>query len=235
MIDRDHMNSAMNILPCGDSAVSLRFREEISPETHALVMAYMAAIEKAGLPGFIECVPSYCALMLIYDPMETSFDEICAAVRALDISASSIEASGETIVLPVCYGNEFGPDLSAVAAHAGLGEEEVIALHSSVDYPIYMLGFTPGFPYLGGMDARLATPRLKAPRTRVEAGSVGIAGAQTGVYPVASPGGWQIIGRTPARLYDPARREPFLLRAGQRLRFSPISAEEFARLSGGGK
>ncbi len=225
----------MKILPCGDCAVSIRFEEKIAPEIHARVMAMDGAIKRAALSGVMECVPSYCALMVRYDPLQLTYKEISDAISTLSPEEAAHGQEGEIVELPVLYGGEYGPDLEFVASRAGLSVEEAVRLHTSVDYPVYMLGFTPGFPYLGGMDARLRlnTPRLDTPRTGVPAGSVGIAGAQTGVYPVASPGGWRIIGRTPAALYDPSRAEPFLLKAGQRLRFVPIGEAEYKRLEGG--
>jgi inhibitor of KinA len=147
-----------------------------------------------------------------------------------DALAPGAVAEAETIEIPVCYGGAFGPDLAVVAAQARLSLEEVIARHAAPNYLVHMIGFAPGFPYLGGLDARLATPRKAAPRPLVPAGSVGIAGGQTGIYSLPTPGGWQLIGRTPLRLFDPARSQPSLLRAGLRLRFVPISKAEFQRL-----
>ena len=129
--------------------------------------------------------------------------------------------------LPVAYGGEFGPDLSFVSKHTGLTGEEVIKIHTGTDYLIYMLGFTPGFPYLGGMDSRLATPRLATPRTKIPAGSVGIAASQTGIYPVQSPGGWQLIGQTPVKLFEPTAQKPVLLNAGDYIRFFEVTPEEY--------
>ncbi|NLG86950.1 MAG: 5-oxoprolinase subunit PxpB, partial [Firmicutes bacterium] len=137
----------------------------------------------------------------------------------------------EITVIPVCYGGKFGPDLDYVCEHTGLSAEEVIQLHTGTDYLIYMLGFTPGFSYLGGMDERLATPRLKTPRTHIPAGSTGIAGKQTGIYPIDSPGGWQLIGRTPLKLYDPFRDPPVLLKAGNYVRFTAITEDEYEEIA----
>ena len=203
------MNDKVTILDCGDSALSLRFGEEISPEVHARVMRAQKQIEELRLPGLKETVASYCALLLSFDPLVTDGS-------ALRRSLAPLLEKG------------------FVARHAGMTEKEVIALHSGTVYPVYMIGFTAGFPYLGGLDPRLETPRLETPRTLVPAGSVGIAGMQTGVYSVASPGGWQLIGRTPLKVYDPRRSEPFLLKAGDRLKFDPITPEEFALLEKGG-
>lgn len=225
----------MKVMPCGDSAVSIRFEEEISPAVNARVTAFAFALEQARIEGIIELIPSYCALMARYDPLVLSYPQITNALQKIEPAEAAVLRTAQVVELPVCYGGVYGPDLAFVARHANLSEEETIRLHASTDYPVYMLGFTPGFPYLGGMDEKLATPRLQTPRTRVEGGSVGIAGAQTGVYPVASPGGWQIIGRTPLKLYDPSREEPFLLAAGKRLRFVPIDEAMFHRLAHGGE
>ena len=231
------MNDKVTILDCGDSALSLRFGEEISPEVHARVMRAQKQIEELRLPGLKETVASYCALLLSFDPLVTDGSALRRSLTPLlekGFEGGAAEEEGRLVRIPVCYGGAFGEDLGFVARHAGMTEEEVIALHSGTIYPVYMIGFTAGFPYLGGLDPRLETPRLETPRTLVPAGSVGIAGMQTGVYSVASPGGWQLIGRTPLKIYDPRRSEPFLLKAGDRLKFDPISPEEFAQLEKGG-
>jgi KipI family sensor histidine kinase inhibitor len=137
------------------------------------------------------------------------------------------------IEVPTVYGGEFGPDLAFVASHSRLSEAEVVQIHSGTDYLVYMMGFSPGFPYLGGMSPRIATPRLKTPRTAIPAGSVGIAQEQTGVYPVESPGGWQLIGRTPARLFDAGRQPPVLVEAGDSIRFVPIVPRQFTEIEEG--
>lgn len=160
----------------------------------------------AAIPGVVETVPAFASLLIFYDPLVTEYDAVAAAVQKLAQAPDSDTAAeeGRLVEIPVCYGGAFGPDLPFVAEHAGLTETEVIRLHAGRDYPIYMLGFLPGFPYLGGLDERLFTPRLPTPRTAIPAGSVGIGGEQTGVYPIASPGGWQLIGRTPLKLFDPS-------------------------------
>jgi inhibitor of KinA len=181
----------------------------------------------------VEVVPAYVTVTVFYDPLEFSradedaFTMICDAVRSC-ASAHTPEADpGREWEIPVCYGGEFGPDLDQIAEHCGLGTDEVVSLHSGAEYLVHAIGFTPGFPFLGGLPARLATPRRSTPRTRVPAGSVGIGGAQTGVYPTTSPGGWQILGRSPLTLFHPERSHPSLVRPGDRVRFRKISREEF--------
>lgn len=219
------------IQPVGDLALNVEFAEEISPAVNAQIRAFTAALEAANLPGIVEYVPTYRSVTVHYRPEAILYGELKAQLTALlsDLTAEGT-APAEVIELPVCYGGEMGPDLSFVARHSGLAEDEVIRIHSSAEYLVYMLGFTPGFPYLGGMDERIATPRLEKPRTRIPAGSVGIAGAQTGAYPLESPGGWQLIGRTPVRLYDPQREQPILLRAGQFVKFTPIGERDYREI-----
>lgn len=215
----------------GDSAINLEFSAVISPETSELIRLIANNLEKDPIEGITELLPTFCSLMVCYDPVVISYDELCGKLRSklshVDISHSSLKT---IIEIPVSYGGEFGPDLPYVAEHAHLTEEEVIEIHSGHDYLIDMLGFLPGFAYLGGLDKRIHTPRLAVPRTVIEAGSVGIGGEQTGIYPLPSPGGWQIIGRTPLRPYDPDREKPILYEAGQYLRFVPISVEEYGAI-----
>lgn len=219
---------------CGDCAVTVVFPQEISPEVNGAVCGFAARFAAMGLPGIIELVPTYSAVTIHYDPMLLDPDKLTAAIEAAGAEEGAGAAQvGETVIIPVLYGGDCGPDLDNVCQHNGLTPEEVIAIHSGREYLIYMLGFTPGFPYMGGMDERIATPRLKTPRTAIPAGSVGIAGAQTGVYPIQSPGGWQLIGRTPLRLFDMERAEPFLLKAGQKVVFKPITQEEYDAIERG--
>lgn len=219
---------------CGDCAVTVVFPQEISPAVNAAVCGFAARFSQMGLPGISELVPTYSAVTIHFDPILLDMDKLEAAIhQAAEAQDEAAGAEGETVVIPVVYGGEYGPDLENVCAHNGLTPDEVIAIHSGREYLIYMLGFTPGFPYMGGMDERIATPRLKTPRTAIPAGSVGIAGAQTGVYPIQSPGGWQLIGRTPYKLFDMDRAEPFLLKAGQKVIFKPITEEEYKAIEGG--
>lgn len=219
------------ILTAGDAALTVEFGDEISGEINAKVQALDAAVQEAGIRGVVETVPTYRSLLVCYDPLTVRFSAIRRKIARLLRNLSAAASSGGRIVeIPVCYGGEYGQDLSDVAAHAGLSEDEVVRIHSSRDYLIYMLGFLPGFPYLGGLDPRIATPRLSTPRVRIPAGAVAIGGEQTGIYPIASPGGWRLIGNTPLRLYDPERGDPILYRAGDRIRFVPISKGEYLRI-----
>lgn len=216
------------VCPVGDTGLLASFEQHISQSVGAAVAALNTRVAAAAIPGVVETVPAFATLLIFYDPLVTEYDAVADAVQKLAQAPDSDTAAGEgrLVTIPVCYGGAFGPDLPFVAEHAGLTETEVIRLHAGRDYPIYMLGFLPGFPYLGGLDERLFTPRLPTPRTAIPAGSVGIGGEQTGVYPIASPGGWQLIGRTPLKLFDPsAGRLPYA--AGDRIRFCPITQDEF--------
>lgn len=215
----------------GDSALNLEFSRIISAETSALIRVAAQNLSDDPIPGIVELVPTFCSLMVYYDPLMTTYDEIVQKLQGKlrDLDTADLRLK-RIVEIPVCYGGEFGPDLPTVAKHAGLSEKEVVEIHSSQDYLIDMLGFLPGFAYLGGLDPRLHTPRLATPRTQIEAGSVGIGGTQTGVYPLPSPGGWQIIGRTPIRPYDPNRENPILYSAGEYIRFVPVSDDECAAI-----
>lgn len=222
-------------LPAGDAALVVEFGDAIDPAINRRVHALALALEEADEvkwhrpPGLGEAVPTYRSLLVHYDPLLLLYEQARSLVaQALHQCEVAPPPEPRLVEIPVVYGGEFGPDIAFVAAHNGLSVEEVIQLHASATYTVYMLGFAPGFPYLGGLPARLATPRLATPRTSVPAGAVGIAGPQTGVYPLPTPGGWQLIGRTPLALFDPHRTPPAILRPGDRVRFVPISADEFA-------
>ncbi len=222
----------MKLLLLGDSAVSAHFGEEICPEINQQVTALRDALEEAAAKGEIkglgELVPTYCALLINYDPLVLGYDELAAKLEELSQNlVIKSDSDRQVVEIPVAYGGEYGPDLAEVAAAHGMTEQQVIDIHSQPEYPIYMLGFVAGFPYLGGMSPEIATPRKESPRLKIEAGSVGIAGSQTGIYSVESPGGWQIIGRTPLKLYDTDREQPVLLSAGQYIKFKPISGAEY--------
>ena len=223
-------NSMENVryLISGDSALTVEFGNTISPEINRKIRAFKIALERAQIEGIIETVPSYRSLLVCYRPEVIRYGALTERLQEVLSSSDSIQIPPPSVVeIPVLYGGEMGPDLAHVAECHGLTKEEVIKIHTSRDYLIYMLGFIAGFPYLGGMDERIATPRLENPRVKIEGGSVGIAGAQTGIYPVASPGGWQLIGRTPVKLYDADREKPVLLEAGQYIRFRSVSEDEY--------
>ena len=231
---------SVRLFPLGDAAVVLEFGAHISPNTHATIAAFMTQLTAQPLAGLRELVPAFTTLTVYYDPWLASehgrypapYERVAAQLRQLLAETPEAPAVDETTVveIPVCYGGAFGPDLAFVAQHAGLSPQEVIALHTAPDYLVHLIGFAPGFPYLGGLDARLAAPRRPQPRPLVPAGTVGIAGPQTGIYSLPTPGGWQLIGRTPLALFNPEWAAPSRLRAGQRLRFVAISEEEFAQL-----
>ena len=216
----------------GEQGLIVDFGNVISLAINAKVSRLARRLAEADLPAVREIVPTYRSLYVSFDPLQLSRCELEKSIRS--ILATEVEGVVEEPVhvvhIPACYGGEFGPDLDFVATHAGMTSAEVIAIHSSVSYRVYMLGFTPGFPYLGGMSAAIATPRLDIPRTVIPAGSVGIAGAQTGFYPIASPGGWRLIARTPLQAFDPTAANPFLFRAGDYLRFVPVSTTEYAAI-----
>ncbi len=216
-------------LPAGDRAVVVEFGPEIDPAINALVHGTATAIVDAQqdgkLDGVIETVPTYRSLLVYYDPLITTLDGLEAAIRALDIGSDAAAVESRIVEIPTLYGGEYGPDLAFVAENAGMSEDEVIAIHSGADYLVYTMGFSPGFPYLGGLDDRLYTPRLESPRTLIPSGSVGIAESQTGIYPVASPGGWRLIGRSPLLLFDPTAYPPTVIDAGDRVRFVPLEDE----------
>jgi KipI family sensor histidine kinase inhibitor len=222
-------SSQPRILLCGDTGVSVEFGDRIDPAINRRVHCLARALRERSHPGIVDLIPSYRALLIQYDPWLISYENVVSSVEecSADYREDGSSAAG-IIEIPVCYGGEWGPDLEDVAAHHGMTSEEVIAMHSRGLYTVYMIGFTPGFPYLGGLDERLATPRKKEPRRRVPAGSVGIADRQTGIYPVASPGGWQLIGWTPLEIFDLTRSDPFYLKPGDRLRFVAITKEECA-------
>lgn len=223
--------SEVRYLVSGDCAVCVEFGNEISPEINRKIRAFKIAVEQAGIEGLVETVPTYRSLLVVYRPEVIGFHALTEKFEALLGSMNRIQIPPPTVIeIPVLYGGEMGPDIENVAEHNHKTVEEVIHIHTSEDYLIYMLGFIAGFPYLGGMSKEIATPRLKSPRVKIEGGSVGIAGEQTGVYPVASPGGWQLIGRTPLKLYDAEREKPVLLEAGQYIRFRSVTEEEYQKI-----
>lgn len=225
------MYGKARFLPAGDKALVVEFGNEINPQINRRVRNLYLAVRKSRPEGIGELVPTYRSLLVYYDPVKISSRALEEHLRKLETGMADFEIPGPKItLLPVVYGGQYGPDLGDVAEQNKLTQEEVVKIHTQRDYLIYMLGFTPGFPYLGGMSRKIATPRLMVPRTRIEAGSVGIADQQTGVYPIDSPGGWRIIGRTPVKLYDPHSEQPVLLSPGDYLRFEAVEEEDYIRI-----
>ncbi|MFS0687983.1 5-oxoprolinase subunit PxpB [Sporosarcina sp. 179-K 8C2 HS] len=229
------------IKPLGDSAVIVQLGEGMSPAIHEKVRNLSALLNNLPFEGFVESVPAYNNLTVYYNPVIvhqsraplqtrlSPFQKVSAFMNELVLEIQeSIPFEARLVSIPVLYGGEFGPDLEDVANYHGISTEEVIRIHSESECLVYMIGFAPGFPFMGGMDERIATPRKETPRLAIAPGSVGIAGKQTGVYPMETPGGWQIIGRTPLDLFLPGMSPPTLLQAGDKIRFVPISPEEYA-------
>ncbi len=225
----------VRFLILGDSALTLEIGEQIDPDTASRVAAIDRRLRReqaAGhLPGVRETVPTYRSLTVLFDPLVLPRATLQNQLLAmLDESAASLDREARCWHLPVCYGEEYGPDLEAVAKARGLTAAEVVARHSGRLYTVYMIGFLPGFPYMGDLDPLLEMPRRSEPRVRVPVGAVAIAGRQTAIYPWQSPGGWQLLGRCPVPLFAPSRTEPALLAQGDNVQFVPVAADDFRRL-----
>lgn len=226
--------------PLGDNAVIIELGEDINIETQQKVKMITSILDNNPPEWMIEYIPAFTTVTVFYDPVKTSnllnykilpYDYVCGQLQQLLAKLKADKKIKPRVVeIPVCYGGEFGPDLEYVAAFNGLTTEEVIDIHSSSDYLVYMIGFAPGFPYIGGMSEKIATPRRETPRLKIPSGSVGIAGKQTGVYPIETPGGWQLIGRTPLKLFRPNKELPSLLMAGDKIQFVPISYNEYKEM-----
>ena len=214
--------TAGRIVALGDACVSLQFAAEIDPTVNAGCIALAESLERLGVSGVRDVVPTYNAVTVHFDPLATDRQALGVLLSELAATPSSEEIAARTIEIPVNYGGDGGPDLAAVAAFANCSQADVVRIHAQTAYRVYMLGFLPGFAYLGTVDARIAMPRLDTPRMRVAAGSIGIAGSQTGIYPCDTPGGWRIIGRTSVKIFDASRPEPFLLKAGDRVKFVAV-------------
>jgi inhibitor of KinA len=229
--------------PLGDSAIIVKLGETVDPETHRKVSVFSDYLAAHPFAGMVEYIPAFTSVTVVYDPVQIflsehqdlrgeafryPFDSVETLLKQMLEGIQEGTAAEPRIVdIPVCYGGEFGVDLEHVAQMNGLTADEVIEIHAGGQYLVYMLGFAPGFPYLGGMDKRIAAPRKETPRLAIPAGTVGIAGEQTGVYPIETPGGWQLIGRTPLSLFLPDKQPPTLLEAGNVIRFYPISRKEY--------
>lgn len=227
------MTREFSITAAGDAAWLLEFADCLDAAINARVVWVADDLRRANWPGLRDVVPAFHSLAVYFDPLRTDADRVRVALEAAAIASRDAEVvHNGTREVPVCYGGALGPDLESMVASTGLPEHEIIAIHAEATYRVFMVGFTPGFAYLGPVDARIATPRLATPRVRVPAGSVGIAGQQTGIYPSDTPGGWRLIGRTPFRPFQPLRLEPFLLKPGDAVRFIPIDVEEYRRQTG---
>ena len=217
-----------SIAPAGDRAVCVALGDAISVEINTRVRALELLIRDKGVAGVIETVPTFCSLLVYYDPLATGYDALAETIEELAQQAGTmVLPPPRQVELPCCYEPELGLDLEAAALRLDLSTDEVVRLHAEPTYHLYFIGFTPGLPYMTGMPERLHLPRLETPRTKVPPGSVGIGGIQCCIYSVESPGGYWILGRTPLRLYDPQGPEPILLRAGDRVRFRPVDRTEF--------
>jgi inhibitor of KinA len=218
------------IVPAGDSAIVVEFDERIDPVVNTSAIALAEAIQAAHLAGVRDVVPTYRSVAIYFDPLRTASDALMSFIeRAAARGPAALTGAPTPVRIPVWYGGESGPDLAAVAAFAHASEADVIRMHTAATYRVFMLGFVPGFAYLGVVDPRIAMPRHPAPRLRVPPGSVGIAGVQTGIYPAETPGGWQLIGRTPIKPFDTDRAEPFLMKPGDAVQFYAIDSVEFER------
>lgn len=225
----------INIYQISEISALIEFGKEIKPDTNKKIRIFCEYLENNSLCGFVEYVPYFTSVSVIYDPLKinsiNAFEKVKEKIenilQNLDFSAQYEE---HVVEIPVCYGNEYGPDITYVAEANNMKIDDVIDIHCKGKYLVYMIGFAPGFPYLGGMSEKIATPRRETPRTAVPKGSVGIAGMQTGVYPIETPGGWQIIGRTPLKLFDAERKEKTLLKCGDIIKFYPISCDEYLKL-----
>ncbi len=221
----------MKVIPASDSSLLVVFGNEISPELHQRVIALFRSLHARKDPRIRNLHPGYASLLIDFDPLRLTHDELSTVVQQLTVASdSTVDRPAAVVTIPVCYDIELGPDLPDVAQHAGLSVDEVVRLHSSPTYLVCFLGFSPGFVYLGGLPQVLHTPRLTTPRRSIAGGSVGIAGGQTGIYPFDSPGGWKLIGRTPVRMFDPEATPPTRLQPGDLMRFSPIDRATFEDL-----
>lgn len=218
----------IRFLTAGDRSMVVEFGNVIDEEVNNRVHTLEKRIIREQIPGVVELLPTFRSLMIYYDPLSTSFEKIEQRIRGYrNIWEDAGEKKKKILKIPCCYGARFGQDIADMEAYTGLDRDEIISIHSSVDYKIYMMGFLPGFVYLGGLDKRIEMPRLNVPRVKIQPGAVGIGGSQTGVYPVASPGGWRLMGGTPVDFYDPEREEPILCKAGEYIRFIPITISDY--------
>lgn len=223
------MENEVKFLFSGDSALVIQFGNEISVEVNKKIRKMMDDIKKENIDGIVELVPTYCSLLINYDVLKIDYNTLTEKLKKfLSNNEATVEDEEVTLIeIPTLYNDECGPDLEYVAEYNKLSKEEVIKIHTGTDYLVYMLGFMPGFTYLGGMSEKIATPRLESPRLQIYPGSVGIAGKQTGMYPSMSPGGWRIIGRTPLKLYNPDSDIPVYISSGDYIRYVSVDEEKY--------
>ena len=225
------MSSHYRIVPAGESVLIIEFEERIDPAVNATTIACAESIQAAAVAGVRDVVPTYRSVAIYFDPLRTDTDALLERItHEAESAGPGALVAREPLRIPVCYGGDLGPDLPQVAAFAKMSADEVVQRHAGVTYRVFMLGFVPGFAYLGMVDPDIAMPRRATPRVRVPMGSVGIAGVQTGIYPAETPGGWQLIGQTPVRPFDPRRDDPFVMKAGDAVQFYAIERAEFDRL-----
>ena len=225
------MSSHYRIVPAGESVLIIEFEERIDPAVNATTIACAESIQAAAVAGVRDVVPTYRSVAIYFDPLRTDTDALLERItHEAESAGPGALVAREPLRIPVCYGGDLGPDLPQVAAFAKMSADEVVQRHAGATYRVFMLGFVPGFAYLGMVDPDIAMPRRATPRVRVPMGSVGIAGVQTGIYPAETPGGWQLIGQTPVRPFDPRRDDPFVMKAGDAVQFYAIERAEFDRL-----
>jgi len=223
----------MTIQAYGDNALLINFDQKIDPEIHRIVKMYYTKIGE--LDDVKYQIPAYCSITVVFDQNNTTFNHLKSAIESLQIHSEEISSEGKTVEIPVCYEGDFAPDMKDLSQTLEMSPEEIISLHTSKIYDVYMMGFLPGFPYLGGLPTALECKRKSTPRKQVKSGSVGIAGNQTGIYPSDAPGGWQLIGQTPIKIFNPQKEEAFLVQMGDKIKFKAISAEDFKNIQQNGK
>ena len=225
------MTTTASFKLAGDQGIVMEFENKISEEVNERVRAMQLALNEVSPAGIKEVIPAYRSLLILYEPLKRDTENLIEQLGEIESNIDQFDLKEpRTIKIPTVYGGEYGPDLEYVAEYNGLKKEEIIDIHNDSKYLVYMLGFTPGFAYLGGMSEKIATPRLDNPREKIPRGSVGIAGSQTGIYPIDSPGGWRLIGRTQLDLFDPYRDEPFLVKVGDYLEFEEVTEKEYKKI-----
>ena len=220
----------LEILPLGDNALLINFDQQIDPEVHQQVVDLSEKLTAAHIRGIIYVQPAYCSLTIGYDHSEIEYQELKRSIQEIEPPAKVADMPGRSLVLPVCYQAPYNLDLSEISKNAGLSEQEIIRLHTTTTYRVYLLGFLPGFPYLGVLPEQLHFSRRAQPRIKISERSVGIAGKQTGIYPSESPGGWNILGRTPLPIFRTDSEHPFLFKTGDQVKFEAINSQTYTTI-----